>query len=90
MFDPQANDADRNVLYEVTGFKARAEDYQFWETYEDFSKNMGGDADVGPVREVDPVNDGSEIPQDSSKVPLNAQTVELGTIQADAQPGPAQ
>ena len=40
-FCPDDSAADLSILYEVTGFQAESENFQFWENYQDFDE-LGG------------------------------------------------
>jgi len=36
MFSPEDSAADMSILYEVTGYQAESENFQFWDNYGDF------------------------------------------------------
>ena len=40
-FSPEDSAADLSILYEVTGFQAESENFQFWQNYQDFDE-LGG------------------------------------------------
>ena len=37
-FSPSDSAADLSILYEVTGYRADIENFEFWENYRDFEK----------------------------------------------------
>ena len=49
-FSPGDNAADLGILYEITGFKADSENFEFWEQYRDFEE-LGDDKLVGKGRD---------------------------------------
>lgn len=49
-FSPSESAADLSILYEVTGFKAESENFEFWENYRDFEE-LGEDKLVGKGRD---------------------------------------
>lgn len=36
MFSPEDSAADMSILYEVTGYQAESDNFQFWDNYGDF------------------------------------------------------
>ena len=37
-FKPEDSAADLSILYEVTGFQAESDNYQYWDNYKDFEE----------------------------------------------------
>ena len=37
-FSPEDSAADLSILYEVTGFQAESDNFEFWENYQDFEE----------------------------------------------------